>query len=143
MLKEGLYWVGDPCYVLKENNGWDWGDILEQTKFFGGDQPCEIKGKKGSYQVCVYGTAYGDGSYSGSDGKEYSVDAGLIGVIPLKALPSIKGKHGDGIDCGHIYYFSDDFLCEDEAGLLTFGGLVIDTLQEDEEDTCGCCGNPL
>lgn len=142
-MKAGLYWVGDPCYVLDKDNGWDWGKVLDQTDYFSGDS-CVITAKEKVYQVCVYNTAHGDGVYFGSDGKDYSVDAGLIGIIPINALPSIKGKYGDGdaVDNGHLKLFSEDFSCQNESGLMTFGDILIDTLEE-EEDVCECCGNPL
>ena len=38
------------------------------------------------HPIFVHSTAYGDGSYEGSDGRSYSVDAGIIGAIPVELI---------------------------------------------------------
>lgn len=74
-LGPGKYFVGDICYALDETIYHDiWG---KKHNFV-----------DGSFEVnnavfVVAGTAYGDGGYAGSDGIDYSVDAGVIGVVPI------------------------------------------------------------
>ena len=39
MLKAGKYYVGDLCYVLDEDNGFDWDTVLHDTGFLGMFKP--------------------------------------------------------------------------------------------------------
>jgi len=75
-LKPGKYYIGDICYVLRDDIYDDvWGKKYEYN-----DGVYKVEG----IEFAVAGTAYGDGTYEGSDGREYSVDAGVIGVVPEK-----------------------------------------------------------
>ena len=68
--------IGDICYALDEDIYRKvWGEELgyEDGIVSSGDEIYAVVG----------GTAYGDGSYKGSDGIEYGVDAGVIGVTNL------------------------------------------------------------
>lgn len=71
------FYVGDICYVLdddfydKEWGSHDYADGEYETEF----------GK-----FAVGSTAYGDGEYADIDGHEYSVDAGVIGIVPWEIL---------------------------------------------------------
>lgn len=70
----GKYFVGDICYAIDDVIYHDlWGR--------------ENNYKDGVFKVndvsfAVASTAFGDGGYVGSDGVKYSVDAGVIGVVP-------------------------------------------------------------
>lgn len=62
------YYLGDPCYVIPDD---EWGDFCDIMRYDGED--FEYKG-----ETCrVVGTG-GDGDFGG-----LSVDAGIIGVIPV------------------------------------------------------------
>ena len=74
-VSNGLY-IGDLCYALS-NKVYD--------KVWGANDY-----KDGSYvepdsklQFAMVGTAYGDGCYEGSDGVDYPVDAGIIGICDM------------------------------------------------------------
>lgn len=69
--------IGDICYALdneiyqeKWGKGLNWADG-------------EIRAEDGSVCAVVGSTAYGDGCYEGSDGTEFCVDAGVIGVTDI------------------------------------------------------------
>jgi hypothetical protein len=71
---KGRYFIGDICYALDENVYHKiWGDKFQ---FEDGEY---LVGKT---KFAVAGTAYGDGSYKGTDGIDYWVDAGCIGIVP-------------------------------------------------------------
>ena len=78
-------------------------------------------------------TAYGDGVYFDKERREYSVDAGLLGIIPLEALD--LNFEGDG---GQIIEFDEDFTVSEEDGVFTFGDVVINTKSFFDEDDFDC-----
>ena len=73
--------IGDICYALDDEIYQEkWGKGLNWE-----DGEIRIGGNGNCGPVCavVGSTAYGDGCYKGSDGIEYAVDAGVIGVTSL------------------------------------------------------------
>ena len=129
----GKYYVGDLCYVMHEE--WDEACGL----FFKGrnDHGCnegEFNLKDGRRFVSI-NTKYGDGGYQDQDGRNYSVDAGLIGCIRVE---DIDLDHGDNFTRGgQIIDFPFDFNCsyEDENGTIVIGHIRIETDPEyDYED---------
>ena len=146
MLKAGKYYVGDLCYVLDEDNGFDWDTVLHDTGFLGMFKPgtkedidrdevtgyFEFKGTK----FFSSGTAYGDGCFQDQDGREYGVDAGLIGCFPVDMLGANAGISG-----GHVIEFKEDFSCNivDDEGNIEIGYLRIETdPSENEHDDLFC-----
>ena len=81
-------------------------------------------------QDFVAGTAYGDGSYLDNEGREYGVDAGILGIIPLYVCD------GDSMDGGHVVTFEESFEVYNENNTFHFGNVVIPTGDEEnnEED---------
>lgn len=140
MLKQGRYFVGDPCYVLTEENGFDWDDVLDKTRFFnlyphkkGNRDPNNTNPKHEQHgefdykgmNLCVSSTAWGDGGFSDQFGNGYSVDSGCIGAVPLESIP-----HSDYEwlkDLGHVHEFKEDFTISYIDGKITIGDIVIDT----------------
>lgn len=119
----GTYYIGDLCYALSD-------DIYDNV--FGGT--CYESGvyeEKGTNRVfALSATAYGDGEYPSSDGKKFSVDAGIIGICSA----SLMEKSGRG---GHIYTFETPVECHFKMGRFTFfwaryNSLVIDTTGDDD-----------
>ena len=117
----GKYYIGDICYMMDDDIYHDtWG---RKFNYEAGVFP--VKDTK----FAVANTAYGDGGYQGSDGREYSVDAGVIGVVPEILWSKEKGRNGDG---GRIVEVKKELIFKtDEAGLfeITIDNeeLVIDT----------------
>jgi hypothetical protein len=132
----GVYYVGDPCYVLSERFGYSWDDVLKKTDYFESSWSgvYEYDGVK----MFVSSTAYGDGTYRDSEGRSYDVDAGLLCCILLDTLTeeAQDGAHRiDGVN-GNIVEFPRDFEPEevDKNGTIDFGPFTIDTGDEQEED---------
>jgi hypothetical protein len=119
----GRYYIGDLCYVLTEKNGYDWGEFLKATLHYVPPEAAQ-QGDSARYQALressarahyVYrgtrffcsSTLYGDGVYPDNFGRWYGVDAGIIGCIPLSALP-----HGvPEMAHGHTHTFDRSFEC--------------------------------
>lgn len=116
-LEAGEYYIGDPCYVIADE---EWDDFLDvfiskDSGFF------EYKG----HRFFVSSTAYGDGSYEDNFNNTYPVDAGLIGAIPMELVAQYKERDGT------LYTFSEPFVCiacdmEDE-GSISIGHIIIKT----------------
>lgn len=132
----GKYYVGDLCYVMHD----EWDECC--GLFFQGrsDHGCnegEFNLKDGRRFVS-YNTKYGDGGYQDQNGRNYSVDAGLIGCIRLE---DINMDCGDNFTRGgQIIDFPQDFQChyEDDKGVIVIGHIRIETdpdydYEEDEE----------
>lgn len=123
----GAYYLGDPCYTVPNDM---WMELLGTCDFFG--VPI---GTVGGQQVVAFRTAWGDGLYQGSDGFQYPVDAGLIGLVPIALNPAF-----DRQDLVTLVVYERATECStDGAGGLMFGGVEIDTAKdwEEEEDDEG------
>lgn len=124
----GRYYVGDPCYLFNQS----WHKILEENEYFEKEEQ-KINGLK----VACGGTAYGDGTYSDNKGRQYGVDAGLIGILPVELI-ALDGKlTEDEINTSnnmHIIEMNDttEFEVEISDGVFQFGDIIINT--KDEED---------
>ena len=132
----GKYYVGDLCYVM--HNEWDeFCDItIDGNKCLDG----EFNLKDGR-RFATFGTKWGDGLYKDQFGKEYSVDAGLIGCIRIEDIDlENEDNYTNG---GQVIEFTRDFvvrggrneLGRDWDGVIEIGHLVIETDPEyDTED---------
>ena len=83
-LDAGDYWLGDPCYVIKDEH---WVPWLEECGYetetnLVGDIPGTEHGAVG------FATSYGDGVYpyivNSEEVDELGVDAGMIGFVPVE-----------------------------------------------------------
>ncbi len=85
----GTYYVGDICYSLTDetyDNVWGGAHKYENGLFHVGALKLPF---------AVHATAYGDGVYPGSDGFDYPVDAGVIGMVDHRlAKSTTKGIKG-------------------------------------------------
>lgn len=121
----GTYILGDPCYATP-NECWD--EAIETSDIFN-DPVGYITVEGNRYPILGFGTAYGDGTYLGSDGFEYSVDAGLIGLVPYDV-----GRHMFDPVLHRVIVFDEDTLCTNDNGNMMFGDIRIDTSGADMED---------
>lgn len=114
-LPAGEYYIGDPCYVIEE-----WPAFLDvfEVAEDNDEDVFEYKGRN----VFVHHTMHGDGLYDGSDGHEYGVDSGLIGVVPI----GLVTKNGDG-GLGMRYKFDTPFTVAHSNGTFYIDTLVINT----------------
>jgi hypothetical protein len=137
------YYVGDLCYVLNSD---EWSAVCYLDSFYPGQDPDDfdpegylepentsIEDMQAGRPFYLLKTAFGDGCYRGSDGKDYSVDSGTIGCIAVDDITE-KEKLADAIErgLGHLHKF-DDFTCGcvgydgEDNSLLYFAGLDIQT----------------
>lgn len=134
MLPAGKYYIGDLCYVIA-----DWDKFCEMTIV--GHNCLDGEFNFMGTPIASYGTLWGDGEYRDQTGNRYSVDAGLIGCIPVD-----KVTKPDGLNFGRVVEFTNDFNTSSVNGVITFGGnsrdrwngdkekVVIDTSEENIED---------
>lgn len=125
----GEYYIGDLCYVVDE-----WDDycsvIIQDDKCLNGEFHMP-DGRK----FASYGTCWGDGVYEDTSGRQYSVDAGLIGCILVSDIT--RKDMGDVTRLGAFVTFEKDFETGSKDGVIFFGGVEIDTdpkFYEDEGD---------
>lgn len=83
--KNGVY-LGDLCYALDDKvyHG-EWGDKY-------GFEDGAYKDDETGLEFAMVGTSYGDGCYPGSDGNDYPVDAGIIGVCDINLATKDEAK---------------------------------------------------
>ena len=81
-----IVYVGDLCYCLNY-------DVYQEAM--------ELANYEGKFDSTASGmhvegafvsTQYGDGDYIGSDGKEYAVDAGIIGIVNITNAAATEGE---------------------------------------------------
>ena len=81
-----IVYVGDLCYCLNY-------DVYQEA--------IELADYEGKFDSTASGmhvegafvsTQYGDGDYIGSDGKEYAVDAGIIGIVNITSAAATEGE---------------------------------------------------
>ena len=119
----GQYVIGDPCYAVPDD---DWFPLLQTCNYF--ESPVGyVRDGAQKFPVLAFGTKWGDGCYRGTDGKEYPVDAGLIGLVPVEIVQDLS-EHT-------IITFEKPTLCiNDTSGSLKFGHITIDTDPTDEDE---------
>lgn len=116
-MKAGTYYIGDSCYVLREDSleGFDWvEDICNYIE----DQHFMVFNE----HVVVFGTMYGDGCYESNVGYTFPVDAGIIGCTPCSLWKGI----GEPSGCLKVE-FKEDFTCYENSGTLVFGHIEVYT----------------
>lgn len=125
----GLYYVGDLCYVLK--NQWEevCGITIVKQQCLEGQFVLPSKG----VVFAMYGTAYGDGEYKDTTGRSYCVDSGSIGCIPLSACDMTEEQiREEGL--GQVLAFGERFNTYSDGSTIHFGTVSIDTGYTEEED---------
>lgn len=148
--------MGDPCYVFNEDmmseSNRTWLSILEETGSFGMykpgtqdllDPPTDGVFNIEGFDVFASGTQWGDGLYLDNESNRYSVDSGLIGLIPVGLIHLLGGKRAVEKltsklfeSLGRVVVFGKDFYCEtrDGDGDIAIGNIAIHTDYGDDED---------
>lgn len=137
ILPAGSYYVGDLGYLFSEET-----DDIYQAYVCGINmddegKPVSIKAGRRKEFAAFYGsTAYGDGQFTDNLGNEYSVDAGILGVVQLLSADLVaEAKKIDSEGHGKVIEFKENFRVDrDEDGTFTFGHLTIVTNNDDEEE---------
>ena len=169
ILPKGEYYIGDPCYAIGQSEDKYWSKLCkvmfnEQKQNSSAKWNKDKKGKKKLpdyglmvsnpskkdkkfYDVAIYGTAYGDGTYE--DVQEltgpYWVDAGIIGAIPVQAIPKnnktrVTKENGRiwSIKGGCFVEFEEEVHCFTDGRYLHFvhkgNHIAIDTDPGNMED---------
>lgn len=81
MMRSGTYYVGDLCYVMHPQ----WKEVC--ALMFATDDNGVLDGEfnlANGVRFSLHSTAYGDGTYQDQQGRNYPVDAGLIGCIRVE-----------------------------------------------------------
>ena len=128
MMKAGLYYIGDLCYVLDNK---DWDEVCELTinghQCLGG----EFEFKDGR-RFAIYNTKFGDGVYHDQFGNKYCVDSGSIGCI--KVGDTTKGDIAEMRRLGAVVEMQYSFNTWENLGLIGICSNHIDTAGEWVED---------
>ena len=81
-----IVYVGDLCYCLNYNVYQEAIELADyEGKFDSTASGMHVEG-------AFVSTQYGDGDYLGSDGKEYAVDAGIIGIVNITSAAATEGE---------------------------------------------------
>jgi hypothetical protein len=133
-LPAGTYYVGDLCYVVRDD---EWSDFCEDMFPDDDSMRCGIFETAEGVNYANFGTKYGDGCYGDRQLREYSVDSGTIGCIPVCALKEFDAEKIERL--GNIVEFPTAFEVgyDEPTGTITFGHVDIvtgDMYGEDEED---------
>lgn len=119
-IPKGEYFLGDPCYCF----GKKWSDILDETDFFNRSKVMETEA--GPKILMAFNTAHGDGTYEDQYGNEYSVDAGLIGLVPVEII-ELKYSRERLSELGKFVTFNEGDIVKSNGGTLSFGQYIIKT----------------
>ena len=135
VLPAGTYVVGDPCYTVPDAC---WGDWLDAAGNEENVTPDVLAASLDGHAIVGIHTAYGDGGYTGSDGFDYSVDAGLIGLVPVAIAEDFRD------DLCTIVEFASPVECSysSDEGTITLGHISIKTDPAPEPIYCISCGRP-
>jgi hypothetical protein len=124
-LAAGLYWVGDPCYVVPDQHWLPW--LEDAWEGADGNRVVIMDGRVEGRRIVASGTAHGDGSYFDQFGREYPVDAGLIGAVHAAFWPEHAAKKAEHLGM-HLVEFDRPFTVSfDEDGTIHVGHLRIPT----------------
>ncbi len=126
-MPEGKYYVGDLCYILKDDSNPELTSlVVDRSKH------CVNSGKfnfKSGCHFLSFLTSYGDGFYYDQRNRRYAVDSGCIGAIKIDAenvdpekLSSIKKRK-----LGNVINFDKKWNAYLRNGTMYFGSVVIHT----------------
>ena len=125
MMQAGKYYVGDLCYVLRDE---DWSDVCKLT--IAGDKMLEGEfNLPDGRRFAMFSTAWGDGRYPDREGHYYSVDSGTIGCISFDLITA--DKYEDITRLGNIVTFDNDFQVYEDQGEIVIGHIHIETSDND------------
>lgn len=130
----GLYYVGDLCYLLQNEEKEIHNSIYYKyvCGFIYGKEnrrkPRLVKCEGVSFLAYFDRTAYGDGGYSDNKGNNYNVDSSRIGIVQLTDEELLlKAKSVEDRLSAKIIEFKESFLVSSKRGLFNFGDIEINT----------------
>ena len=132
-LPPGKYYIGDLCYAL---------DDRLYDHVFGSDYRSGLFYQKNNpkHVFMLNDTGIGDGSFKGTDGYEYSVDAGILGIASFSVLDLKKANYEGGTVVtfkGNVSLnFQPNYKFEYCSDNRTDPKIIISINSEDEDDDC-------
>jgi hypothetical protein len=123
----GDYYVGDPCYSVPDDLWMAWLEAADYTT--PGREHVLVADIDGHPAVGV-STAFGDGVYEDWEGREYPVDAGLIGLVPVRVAKDdgqTTWDHSPDMNYRHRVTFTEPATCYHEDGTIHLGPITIET----------------
>ena len=120
----GKYWLGDPCYIIKDSH---WLQFCNEFSI-GENEGNTYITLEDNTKILAFSTYHGDGYYLDQHGNGYAVDAGLIGLIPWSYTEKFSKKDStEYFSLSNVVEFAEETLCFTTDGILTFGNYIIDT----------------
>lgn len=113
MMRPGIYYVGDLCYVMHPQ----WKEVCDLM--FACDGNSVLDGEfnlSNGVRFAVQSTAYGDGTYYDEEGRAYPVDAGLIGCIRVEDVVDPEAW----LEGVQTVVFTSPFTVEYDRGTIRF-----------------------
>lgn len=134
-LPAGKYYIGDPCYAVPNDGPKSvlWGDICDEM-FDGGGMNSGPNQSVSNIPGVIFwadSTAYGDGVYF-ADGYEFSVDSGLLGIMPWSTVEFFNRADFSATDSGAVIEFDEPFEIEFHGGRFEINHMVIETGYDEE-----------
>ena len=156
VMPAGLYYIGDPCYVLSEERWAELRDAMHPQYPDGGRNLDGIDPAAWTSQelsMMAMETCIGDGGYRDNESYEYGVDSGTIGAIQLAGASLLRlnsesltydtqvynllrhrRKGPSKLFLARLHLFTEGFACywvgeqwSDAGRDLHFGDIVIHT----------------
>ena len=131
MMRPGTYYVGDLCYVMHPQ----WKEVC--NLMFAADGHLVLDGEfnlASGVRFAVQSTAYGDGTYFDRQGREYPVDAGLIGCIRVEDVYDPEWW----LEGMNVVEFDRPFQIVYNHGVISFvtadGSTIVEINTADEEE---------
>lgn len=121
----GRYYIGDLCYVMHP----EWSECCELF-FPPGSSGRGVDGEfvlKDGRRFANFGTAYGDGEYRSNVDTLHSVDSGSIGCIRAEDIRDTEYDVVTIERLGAFVDFPEPFEVSEDAGMLLFGHVQIET----------------
>ena len=127
IVPRGKYYIGDPCYVFRHTpEGSDlWDRYVEHLYSKEGNEHKPFV--DGNIKIWARSTAHGDGCYRDNCYNEYSVDAGLIGIVQFDPEDPRVHAEENFVNLGRIVVFDSFARCWSEDGSFKFGNIFIET----------------
>lgn len=113
MLPDGIYFVGDPMYVLDKDK---WHDKVYLTESI----------YEPELRFWHHKTEWGDGVYYDQNDNRYPVDSASIGVVPIEIWRDTS-ENITPERLGVVRVFPTEFICEYDNGVFKIGVVEIDT----------------
>lgn len=116
-LPAGTYWIGDPGYILSEEQYEQWLQEIEKGNEY--DAVVIMNG----YSFVTLSTMLGDGYYKSNLRFKFGVDSGNLACIPIGIVKQPPHKH-----FVRRRTFKKAFKCfRTKKGMVHFGSVMIDT----------------